>query len=171
MTIPAVPTANDRILAFFRTYIPYAVGLAVTWLFVHTGLNLEGPVAVAAVAFLTAAVTNAYYVLVRLLEVKVPVLGIFLGWPRQPEYSDVSNLWASLVRTIIPPFVGAIVVAVSSALFLDLNPATQTDVIVVGVAVVEGIYYAAAKWLINRWPTSLGWLLGGQFSPTYPKHA
>jgi len=163
-------TANDRVLAFVRTYVPYAITAFVAWLLVH-GVNLQGAPAVALIAFGTAIATNGYYLVVRLLEQQIPILGIFLGVPKLPSYTGVSDLWASVVRTCIPPLVAALVITVAAFLGLSIDVNTQADVVVVGIAVVEAIYYALAKLLVGRWPSSLGWLLGGQYAPSYPAHA
>lgn len=165
-------TAHDKVLAYIRTYIPYAVGAVIAWLLATAHLDLRGAPEVALTAFAVALTTNLYYVVIRVLEDRLPVLGVFLGFPRAPEYANVSNLWASLVRTWIPPLVGALVVAVTAwaALALGVEPLPSeqaASVAVVGVAVVEGLYYAAARALLARWPR-LSWLLGGDFAPTYP---
>lgn len=170
MTTPNLITANDRILAFVRTYVPYAVTALVAWLLVH-GVDLQGAPAVALIAFGTALATNGYYLVVRLLEQQIPILGIFLGAPKLPSYTGVSDLWASVVRTCIPPLVAAFLITVSAFLGFAIDVNTQADLIVIGIAVVEALYYALAKLLVGRWPSSLGWLLGGQYAPSYPAHA
>lgn len=165
-------TPNDRALAFIRTYVGYGITALVAWLLLRTGVDLQGAPAVALVAFAIAASQNVYYLLIRMLETQIPAFGVFLGIPKPPKYSHVSDLWASVVRTTIPPFVGAAVVILASIVGLNLNPETQSDLIVIGIAVVEALYYALAKILVERWPRSLGWLLAGQVAtPSYPKHA
>src|SRR5438094_8853189 len=112
MRVPQVPivgpmTANTTILGYIRTYVPYGVGLALGWLLLHTGIDLNGPFALAADTVLIAGAINIYYLVVRLAEVKVPYLGILLGAPSRPVYEDVSDLWNSFVRTGIPTVVSA----------------------------------------------------------------
>jgi hypothetical protein len=164
-------TPNDRALAFIRTYVGYGITAFVAWLLLRTGIDLQGAPAVALVAFAVAASQNVYYLVIRLLETQIPAFGVFLGISKPPKYSNVSDLWASVIRTTIPPFVGAAVVLLASIGGLNFNPETQSDLIVIGIAVVEALYYALAKLLVERWPRSLGWLFAGQVAaPSYPKH-
>lgn len=161
---------NDKALAYIRTYVPYAIGAAVAWLLVHTGIDFRGPVALALVAFLVPLTQNAYYVLVRLIEQRVPLLGALLGWPAAPQFAAVENLWASLVRTIIPSLIGALVATIV-ALGLQLDADTQSTLIVALVAIVQALYYALARWIVGRWPAAR-FLLGTDAAPSYAaKHA
>lgn len=144
-------SGHDRVLAFIRTYVPYSIGAILAWLLAVSRLDLTGPFQVGLVAFAVAVVTNVYYVLIRLLEYRFPMIGVLLGAPRQPEYTAVDNLWASLVRTAIPTLVAAVVITVIGAVVM-LDAETSTTLIVVGTAIVQGLYYALAKAIIAKWP-------------------
>ncbi|UAJ81398.1 hypothetical protein IT072_03595 [Leifsonia sp. ZF2019] len=93
-----------------------------------------------------------------------------LGWPTAPQFAAVDNLWASLVRTIIPSLAGALVATVV-ALGLALDADTQSTLIVGLVALIQAAYYALARWIVSRWP-SARFLLGTDAAPVYlAKHA
>jgi len=173
MTI-STPTANERILAYIRTGVPYAIGSALAWVLVTFGLNLTGDFQFAAVTFAVAAVTNLYYWAARLIETRFPGAGVLLGWPAQPEYARVDNLWASLVRTAFPTLAAFLVSIVISALTAWTGQPIvidQAGLAVIFVAVFEFAYYAAAKQLVARY-TWLTFLLGTAAVPAYmPRHA
>lgn len=156
-------TPNDQILAYIRTYVPYAVGAAAAWLFATFAFALPDELVIAITAFLVVVAQNAYYFLGRLLEQFVPELGIFLGWPRQPVYDGLADVWASVVRTGLPTIAGAIL-GVAVAVGLNLDAQSQTGLIVIIVGILQSLYYAAAKALISRWP-ALSWMLGGVPAP------
>lgn len=167
-TTPATATVNDRLLAFIRTYVPYAIGGGLTWLLATYGLDLTGPFQVALVAFSTAVVTTVYYLAVRLIEDRLPMFGILLGAPRTPEYPQVSNLWASLVRTAIPTLVGALIVSLS-AIWVHFDATSQALAIAAVTALVNAAYYTLAQLLTARWPRA-SWLLGTTTPPAYARH-
>lgn len=156
-------TPNDKVLGFFRTYIPYGISAGLAWLLLHTGLDLTGEVQVGLIALTVALVTNVYYTTIRLVETRWPWVGIFLGWPKQPEYIKVDNLWASLVRTLIPTLVAFAVVTASYYISLwfgfEIDLENRASLVVIAVGVVEAAYYGAARALLAKWP-SLSFLLG-----------
>lgn len=164
-------TAHDKVLGYIRTGVPYAIGAFLSWILATTTLDLSGAPEVALIAFCVAAVTNLYYGVIRVVEVRFPLLGVFLGWPKAPQYAEVGNLWASLVRTCIPPIVGAVIVSgsawIAQAFGVVIDAQAQAGSIVVAVAAVEAVYYAGARALLERFP-GLAWLLGGDFRPSYP---
>lgn len=164
-------TPNENILAMIRTYVPYAIGAFVAWLLTVTTIDLHGPTEAAIVAFSIALVQNVYYLAVRLLETRMPALGVLLGAPKAPEYEAVDNLWASVIRTGIPTVVGAVVVVAVSGLYLDLDAGTQAGLIAVLTAVVQSAYYAVATWAEAKWPAAKV-LLGNLTQPAYePRHS
>lgn len=159
------PTLNDRATGLIRTYVGYGVGAVLAWLLVHTGLDLTGPFQVALLVLLVAIVTNAYYFVVRLLEVRFPIVGVLLGIPKAPEYQAVDNLWASFVRTAIPTVVSAVVVGFV-AVWIDLSADQQAAVITAVVAIVSSLYYTVARAVVARWPRTKV-LLGVSTTPGY----
>jgi len=162
-------TANDRILSFIRTYVPYAIGALLAWLFVKTQIDLRGEFQVAIIAVVVAAIQNAYYYVVRLLEVQLPWVGVFLGFPKQPDYIGVDNLWASFVRTAIPTVIGVALFLLANLGF-KLDAETQTGLVVILVGIAQALYYATARALVARW-SALSWLLGPDTTITsYAKH-
>lgn len=169
MTSTTPGTANDRLLAYIRTYVPYAIGGALAWLLLVTGLDLTGEFQLVAVTLAVAVVTNAYYWLIRLLEGRFPWLGAFLGYAKQPDYLRVDNLWASLVRTAFPTLAAFIVATVTTLISSWSNTPIEIDnagLAVILVAVFEAVYYAIAKEITTRFP-SASWLLGTPVQPTY----
>lgn len=159
-------TLDQKITALIRTYVPYAIGAAVAWVLATFALDLTGPTEAALVAFTVVVVQNAYYLAIRLAEPKLPWLGALLGVTAVPEYTGVDNLWASVIRTGIPTVVGAAVTALASGLFLHLDAATQTGLIVGITGVVQAAYYALAAFLERRFPATRV-LLGNVGTPEY----
>ena len=77
---------NDYVLSLIRTWVPVAVGAALTWLAMHFEIVLDPDTSAQAAAVLTAAVVAGYYALVRALETRWPWFGKLLGRQVQPEY-------------------------------------------------------------------------------------
>jgi len=168
---------NIDFAALIRTYVPYAIGLALAWLFVHIGFDLRGgPAEVALVAFTTAVAMNGYYALVRVIELRWPILGILLGLPKSPTYARVDDLWASLVRTSIP--VVAAFALVTAAGYIAawsgfvLEPGAIAQLTSLTVAVLSALYYSLARLILERFPSAY-WLLGTGETPIQyvAKHA
>ena len=76
---------SDAIVSLIRTWVPVGVGAALSWL-LTLGVELDPDAQAGLIAGLTGVVIATYYGLVRLLERKWPVFGVFLGTRRQPEY-------------------------------------------------------------------------------------
>lgn len=156
-------TPNDKVLGFIRTYIPYGISALLAWLLLNTGLDLTGEVQVALVTLTVALVTNAYYLLIRLVESRWPWVGVFLGWPKAPEYQAVDNLWGSLVRTLTPVLASFVVVTaafyVAAWFGYQLSADMQAGAVVVVMGLFEALYYSAARFITTRWPW-WSWLLG-----------
>jgi len=161
-------TPNDQVLAFIRTYVPYAIGAAAAWLLVTFAIHLPDDVTVALTAFLVVAAQNAYYLLIRVVERHVPWLGVLLGWPKQPAYTGVADLWGSVLRTGLPTLAGLLAFGVgyliATVFGFHLDAQSQTGLIVIILGVLQGLYYAAAKWIIARAP-GWSWLLGNVPAP------
>lgn len=154
---------NDQLLAYIRTYVPYGIGVFAAWLLATFAFRLPDELVIALTAFAVVATQNVYYLLVRLLERQVPWLGWLLGFPKQPAYTGVADLWGSVIRTGIPTLAGAIL-GVLAAIGLHLDADSQTGLVVIIIGVLQALYYAAAKAIISRVPAA-GWLLGGVPAP------
>ena len=73
---------DDLLVSLRRTLVPMIVGLV-------AGSFLGGYVNPDALdEVVTGAVTAVYYLIVRLLESKIPVFGVLLGSSKQPVYLD-----------------------------------------------------------------------------------
>ena len=73
---------DDLLVSLRRTLVPMIVGLV-------AGSFLGGYVNPDALdEVVTGAVTAVYYLIVRLLESKMPVFGLLLGSKKQPVYLD-----------------------------------------------------------------------------------
>jgi hypothetical protein len=73
---------DDLLVSLRRTLVPMIVGLV-------AGSFLAGYVNPDALdEVVTGAVTAVYYLIVRLLESKMPVFGLLLGSKKQPVYLD-----------------------------------------------------------------------------------
>ena len=73
---------HDLFLSIRRTVVPFAVGAL--------GATALGPYLPEALVteWLTVALATIYYVVLRLLEMKVPGVAILLGGKGQPTYVD-----------------------------------------------------------------------------------
>lgn len=78
---------SDLVIGFIRTYVPIAVGSAVSFL-VTLGVEVDGSVQAAAVTALTGVLIALYYGAVRLLAEWRPGFGILLGVNIAPTYSE-----------------------------------------------------------------------------------
>jgi uncharacterized membrane protein YfcA len=73
---------DDLLVSLRRTLVPMIVGLV-------AGSFLSGYVNPDALdEVVTGAVTAVYYLVIRLLESKVPAFGVLLGSKKQPVYLD-----------------------------------------------------------------------------------
>jgi hypothetical protein len=79
---------NDFATSLIRTYVPLAVGVALTWLATHFGVVLSDTDSQAAAAGAVAVLTAAYYLVARLLEKKWPAAGVLLGRSKAPAYEQ-----------------------------------------------------------------------------------
>lgn len=156
-------TLHDQLISYIRTYVPYGVGIAAAWLLATFALTIPDDLVLAITAFLVVAAQNVYYLAIRLAERYVPWLGVFLGWPKQPDYLGMSNLWASVLRTGIPTVIGGLI-GLIIALGLNLDPQTQSLLAVALIGVAQALYYGAARWLTARVP-ALEWMLGDTPAP------
>lgn len=75
---------SDTIVSLIRTWVPIAVGAAVSWLARKLGWVTPDTAALAT-AF-TGLVIAAYYALARWLEKKWTGFGFLLGIPKEPAY-------------------------------------------------------------------------------------
>lgn len=82
---------SDYVVSLIRTYVPIAVGCAVSWLAAH-GLGLDASASSGAIVALTGLLTAAYYFAVRTLEQKFPFLGVLLGSAAKPSYTAAAEV-------------------------------------------------------------------------------
>lgn len=74
---------SDLVVSYIRTLVPVVVGIGLTYLAKHIGFVTPEP---GLVSWVTGAFITGYYVLVRFLEARFPVLGVLLGVPKPPAY-------------------------------------------------------------------------------------
>jgi hypothetical protein len=80
-------TVYDTLASLWRTIVPLLVGTVAAWL-AHAGIGVDSA---AAVAWLTAAFSAAYYALFRVLEAHAsPRFGWLLGLARPPQYPSTA---------------------------------------------------------------------------------
>ena len=70
--------------SFIRTIVPAIVGTVVGWL-VQLGLEVDPEFRGALSTVLSIAFTGLYYIVVRVIEQKVPQLGVLLGYAKSPD--------------------------------------------------------------------------------------
>lgn len=72
------------VISLIRTVTPAIVGALSSFL-VGLGIELEPEAYSALTGFLFILFTGIYYALIRLLEEKVPQIGVLLGYPASPD--------------------------------------------------------------------------------------
>ncbi len=77
----------------------------------------------------------------------------------------MSDFLISLIRTWVPIVIGAVVAWLATK-GVDLDPETQTGLIVGFTGVVIAVYYAIVRVLEDRFPW-FGFLLGSKQTPAY----
>lgn len=77
---------SDYLLSLIRTWVPIAVGVALTWIAVHWSIVLPEDLSTQASMAVTGLVVAVYYGLVRALELRWPWVGRLLGAARPPAY-------------------------------------------------------------------------------------
>ena len=79
-------TNTNYIKSVVRTFVPVVVGLILSGL-TQLGIDIDEG---ALTTVVDALFVGGYYALVRVVEVKVPALGWFLGLPSAPDYPQKS---------------------------------------------------------------------------------
>lgn len=80
----------------------------------------------------------------------------------------LTNFVIAQIRTYVPIAVGAALAWLASTLHIVIDPASQTGLVVLAVAVLSAAYYALAK-VLERWQPWLGVLLGVPAAASYAK--
>lgn len=75
----------------------------------------------------------------------------------------MSDFGISLIRTYIPKLVAAIIAGFGAIGIFDID---EPALVLVIVAIAEGLYYALFRWLEHRYPWA-GKFLGHSSKPTY----
>lgn len=76
---------SDLIISIIRTFVPIAIGSAITWL-ATKGVDVDENTKANIIAGVTGLVSAIYYGVVRLLEEKWGAFGYLLGSPKKPTY-------------------------------------------------------------------------------------
>jgi len=75
---------NPFAASLIRTIVPLAAGAVISWLaLVNLDIDTDGQVALT--TLLTSALTGAYYLVIRIIETKVPQIGWLLGLAKTPD--------------------------------------------------------------------------------------
>ncbi|XVQ12117.1 hypothetical protein ACQP1W_05925 [Spirillospora sp. CA-255316] len=82
---------NDYVVSLIRTWVPVAVGAALTWLATEAGIVLDDNTSAMATTVAVAFVTAAYYAAARAIEQRWPKVGrimlaLGLTGARTPAY-------------------------------------------------------------------------------------
>lgn len=72
------------VISLIRTNVPILVGAFVTWL-ISLGIEVPEEGLVGLTVFFVALISGLYYLVVRLLEERFPVVGILLGFAKSPD--------------------------------------------------------------------------------------
>lgn len=75
---------NPFAASLIRTIVPVVAGAIISWLaLVNLDIDTDGQVALT--TLLTGALTGVYYLVIRLVETKVPQIGWLLGLAKTPD--------------------------------------------------------------------------------------
>ncbi|MFC5747140.1 hypothetical protein [Actinomadura rugatobispora] len=99
---------NDYVVSLIRTWVPVAVGAALTWLATEAGIVLDDDTSATATAAAVAVVTAAYYAAARAIEQKWPKVGrimlaLGLTGARTPAYQPTTPATPAPQPTPQPP--------------------------------------------------------------------
>lgn len=83
---------------------------------------------------------------------------------------SIRDLLASLVRTIVPTGVGAVLAWLASRAGIVLDESSSTGLVVGVTGLASAIYYAAVRLAESKWRWA-GVLLGWKVPPSYDKPA
>lgn len=82
---------SDYFVSLIRTWIPIAVGAALTWAAANLDVVIDEESSRAAIGLCVSILTGAYYAIVRALEQRFPQVGWLLGTPTPPQYPQHSR--------------------------------------------------------------------------------
>lgn len=80
---------DDYVVSIIRTWVPVAVGTALTWLARELGIVLDKDTSAMATAVAVALVIAVYYAAARAVEQRWPAVGrvlVALGLRKSPQY-------------------------------------------------------------------------------------
>lgn len=78
---------SDLVVGFIRTTVPAIVGAILAWL-ATIGLEIDAESSTALITGLTALITSAYWLVVRLISKKLPWVESLLGHTKTPNYDN-----------------------------------------------------------------------------------
>lgn len=82
---------NNTATSFIRTWVPVAIGSILAWLMQRYNIIIPQEFYAQATELVTALVIAGYYGIVRLIEIKVPWVGWFLGRAGRPVYVETTT--------------------------------------------------------------------------------
>jgi hypothetical protein len=77
---------NDFVIAQIRTWVPVAIGAALTYLAAKLGVVIDEDISGQVAAVAVTIVTGVYYLLVSALARKWSAFGWLLGYAKAPTY-------------------------------------------------------------------------------------
>lgn len=85
--------------------------------------------------------------------------------------NPIKNLLASIIRTVVPNFIGAVVTWLSRKYDIVIDESTQAAALVYVTALVSGVYYVAVRLIETYVTPKISFLLGdfrrGRTEPIY----
>ena len=81
-------TMSDFLVSLIRTWVPIAVGFALTWIAAKLDIIVSEDTSAQVTALAVSAVIALYYLVARWLEQRVPWAGRLLGVSKEPSYYD-----------------------------------------------------------------------------------
>ncbi len=79
---------SDYLIGHIRTFVPFAIAAAATWLTDSFGIEIDGLTVEQLAIGLVGVLGGVYYAVVRGLAEKWPVVGVLLGVNKAPSYQE-----------------------------------------------------------------------------------
>lgn len=87
----AAPIVRDLGASIVRSFVATAVGTFVAYLAKNAHIVIDADTSAGLVQAFTATVIGAYYLVVRVLETRIPAFGWLLGLAKLPTYPAPTN--------------------------------------------------------------------------------
>lgn len=98
----AAPIVRDLGASIVRTVVAGGVGTVLAYISKRTGIIVDDTTSAGLVQGFTFIVASGYYIVVRLLEVRLPAFGWLLGLAKLPAYPAPANTVPDVASGSVP---------------------------------------------------------------------